>query len=86
MNGEDKMKGYKGFNPGLICHGKHYTENTVFEEIEEHAKIYGGMHFCANPFDVLNYYPLVNEDGSFRFPSPCGDELIQQNQPIFCAY
>ena len=59
------MKGYKGFNPGLICHGKHYTENTVFEEIEEHAKIYGGMHFCANPFDVLNYYPLVNEDGSF---------------------
>lgn len=58
------MKGYKGFNPGLICHGKQYKENTVFFE-GEHAKIYGGLHFCANPFDVLNYYPLVNEDGSF---------------------
>lgn len=58
------MKGYKGFNPGLICHGKQYKENTVFFE-GERAKIYGGMHFCANPFDVLNYYPLVNEDGSF---------------------
>ena len=58
------MKGYKGFNPGLICHGKHYTESTVFEE--DRAKIgASGMHFCANPFDVLNYYPLVNEGASF---------------------
>ena len=58
------MKGYKGFNPGLICRGKQYKENTVFEE--DRAKICkSGMHFCENPFDVLNYYPLVNEDGSF---------------------
>lgn len=26
------MKGYKGFEPGLICRGKQYAENTVFEE------------------------------------------------------
>ena len=26
------MKGYKGFEPGLICKGKQYAENTVFEE------------------------------------------------------
>ena len=26
------MKGYKGFEKGLICRGKQYTENTVFEE------------------------------------------------------
>ena len=31
------MKGYKGFNPGLICKDKQYQENTVFEEPE--AKI-----------------------------------------------
>ena len=24
------------------------------------------MHFCKNPFDVLDYYDLVNEDGSFN--------------------
>ena len=39
------MKGYKGFNPGLICKDKQYQENTVFEEPE--AKICEkGMHFC----------------------------------------
>ena len=26
------MKGYKGFNKGLICRDKKYEENTVFEE------------------------------------------------------
>ena len=59
------MKGYKGFNPGLICKGKQYLENTVFEEPE--AKICEkGMHFCENPFDVLDYYDLVRSDGSFN--------------------
>ena len=57
------MKGYKGFNPGLICKNKQYTENTVFEEPE--AKICEkGMHFCENPFDVLGYYDLIRSDGT----------------------
>ena len=25
-----------------------------------------GMHFCVNPFDVLDYYGIVNVDGSFN--------------------
>lgn len=59
------MKGYKGFNPGLVCKGKQYQENTVFEEPE--AKIcQKGMHFCENPFDVLDYYDLIRADGSFN--------------------
>ena len=59
------MKGYKGFTPGLVCKGKQYQENTVFEEPE--AEICKkGMHFCENPFDVLDYYDLVREDGSFN--------------------
>lgn len=46
------MKGYKGFNKDLACRGKRYAENTVFEE--ETAEICkSGMHFCKNPFDVL---------------------------------
>ena len=56
------MKGYKAFNKGLVCRGKQYAENTVFEE--ENAKICeSGMHFCKKPLDVLDYYPLVNENG-----------------------
>ena len=59
------MKGYKAFNPGLVCQKKQYAENTIFEE--DKASICScGMHFCQNPFDVLDYYDLVREDGSFN--------------------
>ena len=59
------MKGYKGFEPGLICRGKQYAENTVFEEDE--AKICSkGMHFCQDPYEVLKYYPIVGDDGKIN--------------------
>ena len=61
----DNLKGYKGYKKGLVCRDKQYQENTVFEEDE--AKICNsGMHFCVNPFDVLDHYDLVNSDGSFN--------------------
>ena len=57
------MKGYKAFEKGMICRGKQYTENTVFEE--DAAEICKrGMHFCKFPLDVLEYYPLVDEKGN----------------------
>lgn len=59
------MKGYKGFEPGLICRGKQYAENTVFEEEEAEICSYG-MHFCENPFDVLDYYGFTNDNGDFN--------------------
>ena len=59
------MKGYKAFNPGLVCLKKQYAENTIFEE-DKAAICSCGMHFCQNPFDVLDYYDLVREDGSFN--------------------
>ena len=59
------MKGYKGFEPGLICRGKQYAENTVFEEEEAEICSYG-MHFCENPFDVLDYYGFTNDTGDFN--------------------
>ena len=59
------MKGYKGFEPGLICRGKQYAENTVFEEEEAEICSYG-MHFCETPFDVLDYYGFTNDNGDFN--------------------
>lgn len=59
------MKGYKGFNPDFTCRGKQYLENTIFEE--ETAEICkSGMHFCPNPFDVLEHYPFVNDDATIN--------------------
>ena len=55
---------YKAFEKGLICRGKQYQENTEYEEAgaDECCKP-GMMHFCENPLDVLNYYPLIGDDG-----------------------
>ena len=56
------MKGYKAFEKGMICKGKQYAENTVFEE--DTAEICkSGMHFCVNPLDCLDYYPIIDENG-----------------------
>ena len=49
------MKGYKGFEKGLVCRGKLYAENTVFEE--DKAEICNSrMHFCELPHQVFEYY------------------------------
>ena len=57
------MKGFKAFGKGLVCRGKQYKENTVFEE-QEAVICRSGMHFCENPLDVLDYYPLVDSNGN----------------------
>lgn len=80
------MKGYKGFNKGLVCRDKQYVENTVFEE--DSAEIcQSGMHFCKNPFDVLNHYALVNGDGSFNDFAEVEalDEVKTDDNKKFCT-
>ena len=57
------MKGYKAFEKGLICRGKQYAENTVFEE-DDAVICEKGMHFCKDPLAVLDYYPLVDDNGN----------------------
>ena len=60
------MKGYKAFYKNMICKGdgyeKQYEENTTYEENGDKVCESGVMHFCENPFDVLNYYPVVDDD------------------------
>ena len=55
-------KGYKAFEPGLVCRGKQYAENTTFEEAGGKLCGAGMMHYCANPLDCLDYYPLLNDN------------------------
>ena len=62
------LKGYKAFKKGLICDPTgnkpfQYAENTVFEQDEDAVICNRGFHFCKNPLAVLDYYPLVDDNG-----------------------
>lgn len=57
------VKGYKAFKKGMICKDKVYKENATYEETGNEICKPGVMRFCENPFDVLNYYPLVDDNG-----------------------
>ena len=58
------MKGYKAYEKGLVCRGKQYKIGEIFEE--EKAEICDiGMHYCENPLDCLDHYPLIDNEGNF---------------------
>lgn len=80
------MKGYKAFEKGMICLGKQYAENTVFEE-ENAAICESGMHFCKEPLDVLEYYPLVNDNGEINEFAEVEalDEIQTDDERKFCT-
>ena len=80
------MKGFKAFNKGMICLGKQYAENTVFEEPEA-IICCKGMHFCKNSFDVLDYYPLIDDNGNFPDFAVVEalDEPVTDDNKKFCS-
>ena len=56
------MKGYKGFKKGLMCRGKQYAEDTVFEE-ESAVICETGMHFCklrTRYFNIMYRVPAMS--------------------------
>ena len=74
---------YKAFNADFTCKGKQYKENTTYEESGNEICQKGVMHYCENPFDLLNYYPLVNENGEiseFAEVEPLGDVFKRENK------
>ena len=74
---------YKAFNPDFTCKGKQYKENTTYEENGNEICEAGVIHYCENPFDVLDYYPLVNENGEiseFAEVEPLGKVFKRENK------
>lgn len=80
------MKGYKAFEKGLICKGKQYAENTVFEE-NEAVVCKKGMHFCKDPLAVLDYYPLVDDNGNISEFAEVEalDEPVTDDNQKYCS-
>jgi hypothetical protein len=80
------MKGYKAFEKGLVCKGKQYAENTIFEE--ENVEVCKcGMHFCENPLDVLDYYPLIDNNGELTEFAEVEalDEVLTDDNKKYCT-
>lgn len=80
------MKGYKGFDKDLKCRGKQYEIDKEFKE-EEANICKCGIHFCENPLDVLNYYPLIDENCELnRFAEVESlDEVFTVDNKKFCT-
>ena len=60
------MKGYKGFDPDFKCNSKQYAENTEYEEKGGTICGAGVMHFCETPLNVLDYYPVLDDNCKFN--------------------
>ena len=61
----DNKHGYKAYDPGLVCRGYQYEEGKSYKKNGHGVCVGGVTHYCVNPFDVLDHYPLVREDGKF---------------------
>ena len=76
------MKGYKGYEKGLICRGKQYAVGEVFEE--DKAEICeNGMHFCALPHHVFEHYS-AGENHEFTEVEAL-DEVYTDDECKYCT-
>ena len=57
-----KIKGYKGFQKGLVCRDKKYQVGKEYKHKGDIKLCESGFHFCENPLDVLEYYDLVGSE------------------------
>ena len=76
------MKGYKAFGEGMVCKGKQYAENTIFEE-EKANPCVCGMHFCKEPLAVLRYYPAAQAKEFAEVEAL--DEALTDDNTKFCT-
>lgn len=78
--------GYKAFkSKGMICKGKEYKEHTTYEEDGNDICESGALDYFEDPFDMLSYYPLVDNRGDFsEFAQveSLGDDLIRGNKSV----
>ncbi len=81
-----KIKGYKAFDKDLKCRNFQYEIGGEYKEKGDISCYTNGFHFCNNPFDVLDYYPLIDDDGEFsRFAKVKGSGKIDRKGNKVCV-
>ena len=82
----NKIKGYKAFDKDLKCRDFQYEIGGEYTEEGDIKCCDTGFHFCNNPFDVLDYYPLIDDDGEFsRFAKVEGSGRIDKKENKVCV-
>jgi len=57
---------FKGFDKNLACRGYQFKLGETYTHDGKVKACKSGFHSCENPMDVLNYYPIISDDGSLN--------------------
>jgi hypothetical protein len=67
----EQIKGFKGFDNDFKCRGFQFEVGKSYKHQGEVKICNSGFHFCANPLDILGYYPPT--DSRFGKVAGSGD-------------